>query len=92
MASGMEGRGTGCSCRAWPYVQTDSSGKGKQSALGTWAQADRVTSRKYLPVRAAGARVDATKGLTNRSKHGLTFWTKLRWNSPYRAFGRWSGK
>ena len=39
------------------------------------------SSGKFLIVRAAGVRVGATKGLTDPSKHGLTFWNKSRWTS-----------
>ena len=62
-------------------AQTDSFVGGKRSVLDTWDQADLVTSGKFLIVRAAGARVGAIKGLTDRNKHGLTLWNKSRWNS-----------
>ena len=81
VASDRGRMGIGCSYRVCPYVQTDSFGEGKRSALGTWDQADLVTSGKFLIVRADGVRVGETKGLTDRKKHGLTFWNKSRWSS-----------
>jgi hypothetical protein len=75
--------GTGYSYRVCLYVQTDSFGEGKKSVLGPWDQTDLTTSGKFSIVRVPGVRVGTTKGLTDRNKYGLTFWNKLRWNSPY---------
>ena len=62
--------GTGCSCRVWPYGQTDSFSGGKRSALDMWVQVDLVTFGEFLTVHAAGARGGATKKLIHRNRDG----------------------
>jgi hypothetical protein len=62
--------GTGCSCRVWPYGQTDSFSGGKRSALYTWVQVDLVTFGKFLIVRPAGLRGGVTKKLILRNRDG----------------------
>jgi hypothetical protein len=70
IAAGSRRMGTGCSCRVWPYGQTDSFGGGKRSALDMWVQVDLVTLGEFLTVRAAGARGGATKELTHWNRNG----------------------